>query len=238
MMGRITQTSKRYILKPGIKFLLIVFFILSLLSILLGLFLVAHSVTTSPLPDFPYVMTEHAWKFFLVIPIPLTSIVLGIIYKKKGYPCKKNVVVGIIITILLCLYGGFTSAFAKNISHDFKYAKELSNTIHMEIPEDSYVSYISEYTAQTSSLLMAKVSLSSQDEFLRAIEDNENWKDNMHFIPSDSKYASTLLLTKNYDYFAIFNKTKDAYSDFDGELIYLAYRIETRVLYACTYIYQ
>lgn len=238
MMGRITQTSKRYILKPEIKLLLIVFFILSLLSIFLGLFLVANSVATSPLPDFPYAMTEHAWKFFLVIPIPLTSIILGIIYKKKGYPCKKNVVGGIIITILLCLYGGFTSTFSKNISHDFKHANELSNTIHIEIPEDSYLSYTSKYTEQISSLLMVKISLSSQDEFLRKIEDNENWKDNTHFIPSDSKYASTLLLTKNYDYFAVFNKTKNVYSDFDGELIYLAYRIETRVLYACTYIYQ
>ena len=56
-------------------------------------------------------MTENMWVFFLFLPVPIASIVFGFYLKKKGYKYKKNVVVGIIMAALLCIYGSFNFIF-------------------------------------------------------------------------------------------------------------------------------
>ena len=76
-----------------------------------ALMLVAFSVQSSPIPDFPFAMVEHMWKFFLIIPIPLSSLILGIIFTTKGYKCKKNIIVGIIMIVILSIFGTFTNNF-------------------------------------------------------------------------------------------------------------------------------
>ena len=55
--------------------------------------------------------TENMWVFFLMTPIPLSSIIFGFILKSKGYQYKKNVIVGLIMVILLCVYGSFAFVF-------------------------------------------------------------------------------------------------------------------------------
>lgn len=55
--------------------------------------------------------TENMWTFFLFTPITIASIVYGLILKSKGYRYKKNVITGIIMTFLLCIYGSFTFIF-------------------------------------------------------------------------------------------------------------------------------
>ena len=39
--------------------------------------------------------------------IPLASVAFGYVLRKKGLKWKKNVVIGVIFTALLCLYGSF-----------------------------------------------------------------------------------------------------------------------------------
>lgn len=55
--------------------------------------------------------TKNMWLCFLFTPIPISSIIFGYIQKAKGYNCKKNIIVGFIMTIILCLYGSFTFIF-------------------------------------------------------------------------------------------------------------------------------
>ncbi len=55
--------------------------------------------------------TANMWVFYLFLPIPMASIAVGYILKKKGYKYKKNVISGIIMAILLCIYGSFAFLF-------------------------------------------------------------------------------------------------------------------------------
>jgi len=55
--------------------------------------------------------TENMWVYFLLTPIPISSVVFGIIAKRKGYVLNKNIVIGIIMTILLAIFGSFTFIF-------------------------------------------------------------------------------------------------------------------------------
>ncbi|MBR0535001.1 MAG: helix-turn-helix transcriptional regulator [Clostridia bacterium] len=83
----------------------ILLFVASLLSILGAIALVGAMSEANGL------FTENMWAFFLMTPIPIASIVFGYILKSKGYKYKKNIVTGIIMTALLCIYGSFVFVF-------------------------------------------------------------------------------------------------------------------------------
>ena len=42
---------------------------------------------------------ESCWPFFVAMPIPIASLIMGIIFKAKGYKCTKNIVVGVIFML-------------------------------------------------------------------------------------------------------------------------------------------
>ena len=77
----------------------------SLLSIMGALALVGAVSNANGL------FVENMWLFFLLTPIPITSIIFGFVLKSKGYKYKKNIIVGFIMTFFLCIYGLFTFMF-------------------------------------------------------------------------------------------------------------------------------
>ncbi len=83
----------------------ILLFVASLLSILGALALVGAISGANGL------FVENMWVFFLMTPIPITSIIFGFVLKSKGYKYKKNIIVGFIMTFFLCIYGSFTFMF-------------------------------------------------------------------------------------------------------------------------------
>jgi len=99
--------EKRNLKPPRDKWsiLSIVLFVASIGSILFAISLVG--LVTS----FNLNFTGNMWIFYLFIPIPVASVLYGFFLKKKGYPYLKNIVVGVIITGLLCIYGSFSFLF-------------------------------------------------------------------------------------------------------------------------------
>lgn len=83
-----------------------VLFAASLLSVIAAA-LLSFAVSA----DNPLLFGENLWLFFLFTPFPVASVAWGFYLKSKGYAYKKNVAVGIIMTILLCLYGAAAFAF-------------------------------------------------------------------------------------------------------------------------------
>lgn len=49
---------------------------------------------------------QHGWIFFVLAIVPITSLIFGIIFKKKNKDCAKNIIIGIIATALLFTWGG------------------------------------------------------------------------------------------------------------------------------------
>ena len=83
----------------------ITLFVASLLSIMGALALVGAVSNANGL------FVENMWLFFLLTPIPITSIIFGFVLKSKGYKYKKNIIVGFIMTFFLCIYGLFAFMF-------------------------------------------------------------------------------------------------------------------------------
>jgi transcriptional regulator with XRE-family HTH domain len=218
-----------------IKKILILFFVLSLVSIVIALLILAISRSLSPLPEFPYSTPEHMWKFYLVLHIPLTSFVLGIIYLIKGYKCKKNIIAGAIMSVVLAIYGSFSSIFSDTISHDKAYLDNISELMNFDFPNSDYISITYDYNQNCESLAMAKINENEADSFIEKLDKNGYFHKDVSFIPSNVLDIYTLSLTTDYEYFTVYNLTTNSYNDFDGKLIYVAYDIDKSILFICCY---
>ncbi len=112
----------------------IILFVASILSIMVGIYLVYG------LSEINGLFVENTWAFFLATPIPILSIIFGFILKSKGYKYKKNVIVGFIMTAVLCLYGSFTFIFGSMYDHSDTPVIETEQTIGIDIPEYTSIS--------------------------------------------------------------------------------------------------
>lgn len=88
-----------------------ILFILSVCSIFLGLVIVGVSANNAPIPEDPYSMIENMWKMLLITPIPLCSMIFGIVLTIKHFKCKRNIIGGAVMTILLVVFGSFSFIF-------------------------------------------------------------------------------------------------------------------------------
>lgn len=202
-----------------IKVVLLLLFILSFFTIYMALALV--SATTNATQG----MTENMWLFFLPLPIPLASLILGIIYKKKGFKATKNIVVGIIFTVLLIIYGSFTFIFSDMYSHDFSYVNRVGASIGFDLPDKGDIA-TEDWTGGTQTGTQANVvkyhymsditftDKSQVSKFNSEISDSELWLPSvrtslMGLIPS---MYSDLTSSAEYDYFMIYNADLKSYN--------------------------
>lgn len=90
------------------KILMIILFIITIASLWLamGCMLLFHTTATNG-----FAFVQNTWVFWLWLPVPVLSIILGFKFKKQGLKCKKNIIGGFIIAPLLLLYGSFWLTF-------------------------------------------------------------------------------------------------------------------------------
>jgi hypothetical protein len=227
-----TYPANGYTIKTG----MLVLFILTLFSIYFALFLVSAKTDNNN-----QAMVENMWLNFVPLPIPLASLILGRIYKKKGFKTTKNIVAGIIFTTLLVLYGSFTFIFSDLYSHDFGYVNRIETQIKFDLPDNGNIT-TQDLTEGTQSGTQAEfvrhfyssdVVFADEDEiskFNATISQSELWLTSvktplMGMIPfmfSSSPYSA------EYDYFMIYNTDLNTYNtlpDSSGtyRFIFIAY---------------
>ena len=87
--------------------LLLVIFIATIFSIYGALITIGLSAQNIP----NHLVVKKLWIFWLWLPIPILSIILGLKYKKYEIKCSRNITAGIIISILLFILGLFSVIF-------------------------------------------------------------------------------------------------------------------------------
>lgn len=115
------------------KILSILLFVASLLSIFAAIALVTEISNKN------HLFIENTWLFFLLTPVPISSIVFGFVLKSKNYKYKKNIIVGIIMTVLLCIYGSFSFIFTNVYDHSDEPIIRAEQTIGIDIPEHKQI---------------------------------------------------------------------------------------------------
>ena len=114
--------------KGALNTLSIVLFICSILTIF------GASLVISQFDDF-YFITDRMWIFFLFLPIPLASVLLSFYLKHKGYSYLKNLIAGIIMIVVLSLYGSFVFFFSDMVSHDDAPILRVEEKTGIDIPK-------------------------------------------------------------------------------------------------------
>ncbi len=195
----------------------IALFILSIATILFALIIVTELSGLNQAATL-----ESMWIFFLFLPVPIASIVLGFYLKKKGYKYKKNVIVGFIMAPLLCAYGSFTFIFANMYSHDPGPIIRAEQVLSIDIPEHSHIN-TQDWTKGTQSVSRGYIYYTSDIYFEDAavVEFEKN-------LPNESKWidsvptalvgiTSGFLDVKKGDYYIIYNKDTEEFNKLPGE---------------------
>ena len=82
-----------------------------------------------------YAFVENMWVFFLLTPIPIGSLVFGLVAKSKGFKATHNVIIGIVMTAILCIYGSFVFVFADFFDHSDGPILQAEQTLGIDIPD-------------------------------------------------------------------------------------------------------
>lgn len=182
----------------------IVLFIASLLSIIAGMNLIFVVSEINGL------FVENIWVLFLFTPITVASVVFGFILKSKGYKYKKNIIAGIIMTVVLCIYGSFAFIFAGMYDHSDTPVIETEQTIGIDIPEYTSISTedMSQWGQRPSgerTLYKSEITFnnSQSEEFEKQIRTDERW---LSSVPNDLVGVMTWYRDFTvYDYVLIYN---------------------------------
>ena len=220
-----------------------ILFILSLCSIFLGLVIVGVSANNAPIPEDPYSMIENMWKMLLVTPIPLCSMIFGIVLTIKHFKCKRNIIGGAIMTILLAIYGSFSFVFEKP-SHDIADLNNIAASLNISFPDEGYVSISNEVSKTNENQTINTTfyaRFNDKNAMIMNINSNENWKDNIDFIPANTVPVTYTTLTANFDYYLVYNVTKKEYNNISNsneknEFWYLSYSSSSNLLIGINFI--
>ena len=189
------------------KTLSIILFVASLLSIIGALTLVGVVSSKNNL------FVENTWLFFLFIPIPIASIVFGVILKYK-----KNIIVGIIMLVLLCIYGSFSFVFANIYEHSDEPIIEIEQTLGIDLPTHKQIT-TQDWTKGAQSTSGGYIYSSSDiyfekrqvEEFENQIATDERW---LSAMPNELMgIASPFGDTGMYDYALIYNMDTSQYNE-------------------------
>ncbi len=222
----------------NVKIILLTLFIASLLSIIIAFIIAVICTKFSPLPDFPYTLPEYMWVCFLFIPLPLASAVLGIIFFIKKYKCKKNIIAGFIMCVILPIYGSFSFIFKNSASHDFGYVREIEQALSIELPDSGYISR----SLNDDKNIIAMIKFDDKNAIAGVVESDNRFYRDTSFIPSSFIDVYYFNMTTGYHYFMLFDTTcNQVISDVDGQhqnhrFLYLAYNNDKNILFVYDFI--
>lgn len=179
-------------------------FVASLLSIPGAMALV------SAVTNVNHLLNENMWLFFVLTPIPIASLVLGFILKSIGYTYKKNIIVGIIVTVFLCLYGSFSLIFADVYNHSDEPLIRTEQTVGIDIPDHKQIN-TQDWTKGTQSVRRGYIysisdvyfDNSAVEEFEEQLKNDDRW---LPFVPNDLIGITSPMNDYGiYDYNLIYN---------------------------------
>lgn len=183
----------------------IILFIASLLSVEFALVLFAVLSETNRTVD-------HAlWVFYLMTPLPIASLVFGIAVKSNGRRFIKNIIVGIIMTVCLCIFGSFFFLFTDQVDHGNAPVVRVEQTLGIDIPVYERIN-TDDWSTGKQSVSRGHVYWDSDvffsdaeaNEFERQLAADGRW---MSSMPSELIGVTTTLYDiRQFDYVLIYNE--------------------------------
>ena len=166
--------------------------------------------------DESYYMTDLMWIFFLFLPIPLASVLISFYLKHKGYSYLKNLIAGIIMIVVLGLYGSFAFFFSDMVSHDDAPILRVEEKTGIDIPKHKRINTMNlfdkypnerERTQCTSDVYFE---VEESEAFEKAIAKDRRWlssvSNSLLGLATDQKDPESA------DYFLLYNEQTEEFN--------------------------
>ena len=157
-----------------VKIGLIVLFVLTIISIWASMFLI---LLTPQKENVPLPLTfNYTYVAYYLLPIPVLSIILGIIYRIKGLKCTKNIIAGIIVTGIILLEGSVS--FLINDEIDYKHITTYQDVIGITLPSQGKyykINWDESYLLNHKSNYIIFTNPKEEKAFFEELQNSENW---------------------------------------------------------------
>lgn len=153
-----------------VKIGLIVLFVLTIISIWASMFLI---LLTPQKENVPLPLTFNS---YYLLPIPVLSIILGIIYRIKGLKCTKNIIAGIIVTGIILLEGSVS--FLINDEIDYKNITTYRDAIGITLPSQGKyykINWDESYLLNHKSNYIIFTNPKEEKAFFEELQNSKNW---------------------------------------------------------------
>lgn len=152
--------------------------------------------------------TDNMWIFFLFLPIPLASIVLGVYLEAKKFKGKKNIVIGIVMAALLCIYGSFAFIFGDVYDNSGERVIVIEEKVGFDIPEYKRVVTQNYNGAQSQNRIIidykTDIYFDSEvaNELANQLKNSGEW---ISQLPTDILALAPIFHCQGADYFYLYN---------------------------------
>lgn len=180
-------------------------------------------------------LSQRMWIFLLFIPIPIASILLGFYLKKKGFKYLLNIIVGIIILLVLCLYGFSKYDHLDPYTHDDKHINYTEELLQIDIPDHDRIDTLTTTEEDQEQEWGELYCLSDvyfdknvAEAFEKQLENDDKW---MSKVPGNMvDIMSFYYRTNLFDYYIVYNIDTQEINKLPEE--YGTYRF-INVMYCC-----
>lgn len=231
------------------KIVMLLLLILSILSLPVAFYTV---ITYSEIHNVQGIdFIQFCWLFWIYLPIPILSIIIGYIYQKKGVNCSKNILIGFIVSILIFIFGLFTFVFPDlpdNQYDDYSVINNYKQIMGVEIPNIGQLKIMtlkSFNVRNISNLTIITVNYEQQDTDVLAseIKNNNNWILSTELPSTLEKLVPTAFASNNNIYYLFYNKTLDEYNTLplnsvNYEVFTIKYDISKKILIIYSFYYN
>lgn len=157
-----------------VKIGLIVLFVLTIISIWASMFLI---LLTPQKENVPLPLTfNYTYVAYYLLPIPVLSIILGIIYRIKGLKCAKNIIAGIIVTGIILSEGSVS--FLINDEIDYKNITTYQDVIGINLPSQGKyykINWDESYLLNHKSNYIIFTNPKEEKTFFEELQNSKNW---------------------------------------------------------------
>lgn len=152
--------------------------------------------------------------YWILLPIPILSIILGFKYKRVGYKCQKNIVAGFVVSFLMFSWG--ITAFFPNYEIEYKNVLKYENIIGFNLPQTGRARsmHFSKFmNDKTTNYTIINIYFNEEDSQIiyNEVINNANWMVSENLKSDLTIYTPQTIDQKN-TYISIYNATNNTYN--------------------------
>ena len=179
-------------------------------------------------------LTKKMWILYTWLPIPILSIIMGFKYQKTNNNATKNIVVGILISLVLVIFGSFSILFNDDLSQEFDTIMQVTRPEMMNMEINYPITNLGP-KASNYKQINVKYQKTENDALVAEITNNSNWL-KKEAIPDElKKQIPESLLGSDTAYYLIYNLTTKKYNEISDDE---TNKIEVIHYYPDTYILE